>query len=137
MSSPFFTLVLLVSLVGPAAAQTASVRPDQHSLRPRSARAVWVRPAPGQSDAQVRTPLGGVLGPGDRDYRYTGFFVGAGLGVAAVALSVALCSESDSGCSTGRVLLLGPVIAASFGLGGAVVGGLFPKHPPPPGAPSP
>ena len=79
-------------------------------------------------------PWGGLLGPGDRDYRYTGFFVGAGVGLAAVALAVAWCSD-EGGCDYGRVVLFGPLGVAAMGFAGAVVGGLFPKHPTPPAAP--
>jgi hypothetical protein len=87
--------------------------------------------------ARGHEPLGGLLGPGDRDYRYTGFFVGAGVGLAAVTLAVAWCSESEGGCDYGRVALFGPLGVAAVGFAGAVVGGLFPKHPTPASAPEP
>jgi hypothetical protein len=127
-----FTLILAATLAGPVAAQTASAGAGPPPVRPRFARAVWAAPARDRSATAARTPLGGVLGPGDRDYRYPGFFVGAGLGVAAMLVSIGMCSDSDSGgCNAARVVLLGPVAVGAVGLAGAVVGGLFPKAPGP------
>jgi hypothetical protein len=122
---------LLTCIVSSAAAQIPAPSTHVTQLRPGWARAVW---APAQPDHRLgldREPLGGFLGPGDEDYRYPGFFIGAGLGLAATLFSVAWCSDADNACSRGRALLLGPILTGAFGLGGAVIGGLIPKSPPP------
>jgi hypothetical protein len=75
----------------------------------------------------VPEPLGGILGPDDQDYRYTGFFIGAALGVAATAFSLAWCENSDTECVSGRVLPMGFLMSGVLGLSGAVVGGFLPK----------
>jgi hypothetical protein len=77
--------------------------------------------------AARREPLGGLLGPGDRDHRYEGFFVGAGLGLVATALSFSMCSDSDNGCESSNLLLMGTIASTVVGLAGAVLGGFLPK----------
>lgn len=124
--------VLAAGVTQPLWAQAAG--PGAPVLRPHAAHGLWVRPPAAQASDREHEPLGGLLGPGDRDYRYTGFFVGAAVGLAAVALAVAWCSDSEGGCDYGRVVLFGPLGVAAVGFAGAVVGGLFPKHPAPPAA---
>lgn len=93
--------------------------------QPARARFVWVKqPA---ADPQTRSRGPGFLGRGDRDYRYTGFWVGVGLGATATIISAAHCSDADNDCSVSRALLLGPLITGVLGLTGALIGGLFPK----------
>jgi hypothetical protein len=121
--------LLLVFVVATSVAQVPAGSRTGGPLRPGPARAVWVR-AELAHRATARVPLGGFLGPGDQDYRYTGFFIGAWLGLAATTFAVAWCSDPDNSCSSGRALLLGPVVSAALGVGGAVIGGLFPKAPP-------
>lgn len=94
--------------------------------RPQYAEHVWAitlaQPAEG-------TNVGpGLLGRSDTDHRYTGFYIGLGVGAAATLWSALWCSDPDNGCSVSRSLLLGPVVTGVLGLSGAVVGGLFPKH---------
>ena len=130
-----FTLLLAAGGGSSVFAQMADPGGHPGELRPHAARALW-SPAPlEQAASHAHEPLGGLLGPGDRDYRYTGFFVGAGVGLAAVALAVAWCSDAEGGCDYGRVALFAPLGVAAVGFAGAVVGGLFPKHPTPPAAP--
>jgi hypothetical protein len=116
--------VLLACIVSSAAAQAAQ---PAASLRPAWAHAVW---SPLASKAQwdkMEEPLGGFLGPGDEDHRYPGFFVGAGLGLAATTYALSMCEGTQSDCASGRTLLLGAGLSAMVGLAGAVVGGLIPK----------
>jgi hypothetical protein len=104
----------------------ASLGPVTQGLAqgPQSARFVWVRPG-ATEEGNAYGP--GLLGRGDRDYRYTGFYIGLGLGAAATLLGVANCSDRDNDCSVTRVLILGPVMTAVTGLTGALIGSLFPK----------
>jgi hypothetical protein len=95
--------------------------------RPQAAEHVWSKP---ELRLQPKVWFGPTfLGSGDHDYRYTGFYIGLGLGAAATLWSVAWCSDSDNGCSVSRAVLLGPVVTAALGITGAVIGGLFPKRP--------
>jgi hypothetical protein len=128
------TLVLAAGGVVRLSAQRASLDARALVRGPHAARALWVQP-PEQAARLGHAPLGGLLGPDDRDYRYPGFFVGAGVGLAAVVLAVAWCSDAEGGCDYGRVALFAPLGVAAVGLAGAVVGGLFPKHPAPAAAP--
>jgi hypothetical protein len=62
-------LTLLLAVVGASSrfAQTAGPGAHAWELRPHAARALWV-PAPReQAASQGHEPLGGLLGPGDRD----------------------------------------------------------------------
>jgi len=128
------TCLIAALLAGGAAPALRAEPPRPTTLRPQLARALWDARLPA-SGLLSQTPLGGVLGPADRDHRYTGFFVGAGFGLAATVFSVAWCSDHDNACSSGRALLLGPLVTVTLGLGGAVIGGLFPKPPVPASTP--
>lgn len=117
---PNRVLVVLVAFtVSSAAAQ------EPAAVRPSYARAVWAEPV----SREAREPLGGFLGPGDEDHRYAGFFVAAGLGLAATLTSVSWCEDQDSGCSSSQALLVGTAFAIMAGFAGAVIGGLIPKTP--------
>ena len=105
---------LVCSTAVPAAAQ-----------QPHYAEHVWIRPELRSRVAGAAGP--GLLGRGDRDHRYTGFYIGLGLGAASTLFSVAWCSDRDNDCSTTRALVLGPVITGVVGLTGALIGSLFPK----------
>ena len=118
--------LLLTCTVSSAAAQAPAPSATIPPPRPGWARAVW---APDARLEQQREPLGGLLGPGDEDYRYPGFFIGAGLGVAATLYSVTWCEDPDNACSSSQALLTGAVFTAMASLGGAVLGGLIPKAP--------
>jgi hypothetical protein len=119
-------LILLTCLVPGAAAQNPA---PAGSLQPRWAREVWLPVRPDYPGNLSRAPLGGFLGPDDEDHRYTGFFLGAGLGLLGTLVSVSWCEESDSNCDSTGALLVGAMASAMFGFGGAVLGGLVPKSP--------
>jgi hypothetical protein len=112
-------------LVSGAAAQESGPPASSRPIAPSYARAVWAPPVLPES----REPLGGLLGPGDEDHRYAGFFVGAALGLAATLYSVAWCEDPDNSCSASKALIMGPVASAMLAFGGAVIGGLIPKAP--------
>jgi hypothetical protein len=123
-------LILLTWLVPVAAAQTPAPVIRAESLQPRWAREVWVPLRADHREGRSREPLGGFLGPGDEDHRYTGFFLGAGLGLFGTMFSVAWCENADNNCDSTRAVLVGTMASGMFGLGGAVLGGLIPKSPP-------
>jgi len=108
-------LLIAILLGAPSAGQ---------AQMPQPARFVWVKPH--YSELARAGP--GLLGRGDRDYRYTGFYVGLGLGAAATLLAVANCSDRDNGCSVTRALVLGPIMTGVLGLSGALIGSIFPKE---------
>lgn len=118
-------VLFLASLASAVAAQESGPPAGSPPLGPSYARAVWAPPVVRES----REPLGGLLGPGDEDHRYTGFFVGAALGLAATLYAVAWCEDPDNSCSASKALIMGPVASAMLGFGGAVLGGLIPKAP--------
>ena len=120
--SKHLLVVLFACTVSTAAAQGPA---PATQIRPSFARAVWVEPA---STTQSREPLGGLLGPGDEDHRYEGFFVGAGLGVFATLATLSMC-DADSPCTSSQVMLGGTIASAMLGFAGAVLGGLLPKTP--------
>ena len=116
------TLILLATVfaVAGAAAQTAPV-----PLRPGPS-LLWERP-PSAAAQRAREPLGGLLGPDDEDYRYPGFFVGAGLGLVLTTVGFMICNEADNGCDGSQALGLGVLVTGVLGLSGAVIGGFMPK----------
>jgi hypothetical protein len=120
-------LFLLACHVSSAVAQAGDPNPRVERLQPQWAHAVWAAGSDEALGRQARDPLGGLLGPADEDYRYTGFFIGAGLGVASTMFSVTWCSDPDNACSRSHALLMGAMFTAMAGFGGAVLGGLFPK----------
>jgi hypothetical protein len=118
LSSVFIAVVLLChpervegqSIPGPA----ASVLIGKSAL--------FDRPDP-NGNSQV---LGGLLGDGSRDYRYTGFWVGAGtVGIYGLLWFLG-CEDSDM-CSRSKLAWRVPVAAAGTGLLGALIGSLVPK----------
>lgn len=118
--SPLRVALLLVLVSAPA-----RLVAQQQSLAPHYASAVWDAGA-----TRTSSPVSGLLGSGDRDYRYTGFYIGAGYGLAAMLFSAAYCSDPDNSCTTGHALLVGPPLVAVAGVAGAVIGSLFKKTPP-------
>ena len=122
MSPRLSLLILLLSCSVPALgrAQAASVQ-----LRPGPSHLLWQRPSILEAEA-AQEPLGGILGRGDLDYRYTGFFVGAGVGLALSALYVVVCDQEES-CNSGQALPLGLLATGILGLSSAVIGGFVPK----------
>lgn len=124
-------LPLVLVLMASSVPASAGAQGAPAALRPAPARLLWERPAPVPLRAGAREPLGGLLGRGDEDYRYSGFFVGAGLGLALTAISFVWCADADNACDSGRVLPVGLVVTGALGLSGAVIGGFLPKSPHP------
>jgi hypothetical protein len=126
--SPRLLPLILLLMCSVAALGRAQGGPVQ--LRPGPSHLLWQRPSNlGAESAQE--PLGGLLGRGDLDYRYTGFFVGTGLGLGLAALTFIVCADTDSGCDTGRAVPLAVLMVGVTGLSGAVIGGFVPKTSPP------
>jgi hypothetical protein len=94
---------------------------------------LWHRPPGSLERAASSEPLGGILGPDDLDHRYTGFFVGSTLGLAATAFAFAWCLNMGRECQGGSVLPRGLLMSGILGLSGALIGGLLPKAPGEPG----
>ena len=68
---------------------------------------------------------GGILGPGDRDHRYTGFHVGLGAGAGLGIYAIAECSgRNDCAVRPVPFALLSLVV---FSITGALIGALIPK----------
>jgi len=120
-------LLLLIALLTFSSRVVAHAQTAPAPLGPGPSHLLWEKPASLSSEQANREPRGGFLGPGGLDYRYPGFFVGAGLGLGATAFSLAWCSHPDNACHTGRVVPAGMIMTGVLGLTGAVVGGLFPK----------
>jgi hypothetical protein len=121
-------LILVTTCCVPAVASAQSAPPH---LSPAPSHLLWQRPASVLTAEWAREPLGGILGPGNLDHRYAGFFVGAALGLAGTAFSFVWCGDEDNACDQGRVLPIGLVLTAAGGLSGAVMGGFLPKASPP------
>ncbi len=68
---------------------------------------------------------GGLLGPSDRDHRYTGFYVGLGTGAALSVYAIAECSGRHE-CAV-RPLPFAVLSMVVFSITGALIGGLIPK----------
>ena len=67
----------------------------------------------------------GILGPRDRDYRYTGFYSGLAAGAGLGIYAIAECSgQNDCAVSPIPFALLTTVV---FSITGALIGGMFPK----------
>jgi hypothetical protein len=73
-------------------------------------------------------PETGLLGDGSKDHRYTGMYVGLGLGAVLVVLNLAHCDNSDTGCDSGRTISRAPVALVFLGGLGALIGRAFRKH---------
>ena len=67
---------------------------------------------------------GGLLGPADRDHRYTGFYVGLGAGTALGVYAIAECA--GHACAV-RPLPFAVLSMFVFSITGALIGGLIPK----------
>jgi hypothetical protein len=68
---------------------------------------------------------GGLLGPSDRDHRYTGFYVGLGAGTALGVYAITECSGGHE-CAV-RPVPFAVLSMAVFSIAGALIGGLIPK----------
>jgi hypothetical protein len=131
MRSWSFVLVAVLASATPVA---ASAQRSNVEIGPRPARVLWQPPPTSLERVAASEPLGGFLGPDDLDHRYTGFFVGGTLGLAATALRFAWCLSMDSECESVNVLPRGILTSGILGLSGALIGGLMPKAPRDPGA---
>lgn len=69
----------------------------------------------------------GVLGDGSKDHRYGGMWIGLGLGAMLTVVNYARCSNPDTGCSTSRPLIYGPIMTVVLGTTGALIGAQIPK----------
>jgi hypothetical protein len=122
MRARWFLIALMTfSILSLAHAQGVGDR-----LRPRPAHLLWHR---AESAEPRQEPLGGILGRGDLDHRYTGFFVGSGVGIGLTIFGLAYCSAENTCSSEGVAHAL--LATGILGITGALIGGLFPKPPPP------
>jgi hypothetical protein len=113
-------LLLLLVLAGGLQGQASPVRgPAVASGR------LWTPPAPATVSPTALSS--GILGDGSHDYRYRGFWIGAGLGVGLTWLSYEFCKGSDNGCQAGpdRVVLAAALTAGILGTVGALAGAQF------------
>jgi hypothetical protein len=67
----------------------------------------------------------GFLGPSDRDYRYTGFYVGLGVGVGIGVYALVQCAGRND-CAV-RPVPFAILSTIAFSVAGALVGGMIPK----------
>jgi hypothetical protein len=74
-------------------------------------------------DAAV--PLGGLLGSGEHDHRYTGFYVGLGVGAGLGIAAFVECADNTE-CAVAP-LAFTLVGMAAFSVVGALLGSLIPK----------
>ena len=77
------------------------------------------------ASAHLPTPTqGGLLGPSDRDHRYTGFYVGLGAGAALGVYGIAECGSHACAVQPLPFAVLSMFV---FSITGALIGGLIPK----------
>jgi hypothetical protein len=112
------TLLLLVLLALPAALSAQGAR-----IAPRAS-VVFTTAAPVPTEGGLSD---GILGDGSKDYRYTGFWVGAGAGLVFTYYMYGFCVESEGGCdaNAGQLLLGTLIIAGTTSFFGALVGAQF------------
>jgi hypothetical protein len=112
------TLLLLSSLAFPATISAQGTR-----IAPRAS-VVFTTAAPVPTEGELSN---GILGDGSKDYRYTGFWVGAGAGLVFTYYMYEFCVESEGGCSAnaGQLLLGTLILAGTTSLLGALVGAQF------------
>jgi hypothetical protein len=119
-------LIAFMAFSSPSFAHTQGA-PDL--LRPRPSHLLWRRSESFRTAEPTQEPLGGILGRGDLDHRYTGFFVGSGVGVGLTIFGLAYCSAENTCTSKGMAQAV--LATGILGISGALIGGLFPKPPPP------
>ncbi|HVX89321.1 MAG TPA: hypothetical protein VG940_10370 [Gemmatimonadales bacterium] len=87
--------------------------------------ALWQRQTTSTPTIEVRNT--GVLGDGSHDYRYPGFWVGAGTGVGLAYIAHRFCNDSDTGCSAsaGQELFGTLFLTVIMGTFGALIGAQF------------
>jgi hypothetical protein len=129
LEAPVTRHVLALIFVTFCAVRVAEAQSRPIRLGPSAAHFVWEKASSTPDAEPARPPLGGLLGRHDLDHRYTGFFVGAGLGLALTALNFAWCGEIEN-CNGAVVLPAGVLASGILGLSGAVVGGFLPKGKP-------
>ena len=76
-----------------------------------------------------RNPMRWLLGDGNKDYRYPGFYIGAATGVAFGIAALGFCGYDEPGNNCGPLTYVAvPLITGSlFGMFGALIGGVFDK----------
>ena len=114
------TRILLLLLLG----TTSGLHAQSHTTpRPLPATGrLWAAPTP--SNATSKALSTGLLGDGSQDHRYSGFWVGAGLGLGLAYLGYEFCQDSDSGCqaTTGQIVLRSAFVVGMLGTIGALIG---------------
>jgi hypothetical protein len=76
-------------------------------------------------EPEASVPLGGLLGNGERDHRYLGFYLGLAAGAILGAYAVAECA-GQSECAVTPVPF-GLLVLLVLPVAGALVGSLIPK----------
>jgi hypothetical protein len=115
-----FGLLVVAMLIAPASLLAQRLAPEFASLRDMPAIESMSPSSPAPE---------GLLGDGSRDHRYAGMYAGLGVGMLMVAMSLAMCSDPDSGCDSGKVVPRIPVVLVFMGGVGALIGRAFPKTP--------
>jgi hypothetical protein len=119
--------MLLLALRNPAVSSAQSPVAPPH---PAASAFLWQHARADFESRGSHAPLGGFLGPDDEDYRYTGFFVGAGLAAATSFIAIgygALDQDSCGACNFGGFVLATALLVSVLGLSGAVIGGMVRK----------
>lgn len=111
---PVVLLLFLILCAATSATAQSSPRPRVGSGR------LWQDP--GSRTDIVRSPAQGIFGDGSNDHRYTGMWIGLGLGAGLTALSVMFCADPDTGCEISRPLTYGPLMTFVLGVTGALIG---------------
>ena len=108
----------------------ASPLPAQKLRGPNLANGlIWIahnRPTPALDSSTA-----GILGDGSHDHRYTGMWIGLGLGAGVTALNVMFCADPDTGCEISRPLTYGPLMTFVLGVTGALIGAQIGRGAPP------
>lgn len=100
----------------------------------RSSAQATIRPAPGSGRLWVAIPppppglpSDGIFGDGSNDYRYQGFWIGAGLGIGLSYIGYQFCTHSDTACEVdvGGAVLRTALASAMLGTIGALAGAQF------------
>lgn len=83
------------------------------------------------SEVPLNLAAVGIIGSGAKDHRYTGLYIGLGTAALAGVLGTIMCTNQDTPCNTGDLVLGITAFAAIAGTIGAMIGRAFPKDPAP------